>query len=120
MPTHATASVSAADNASRSARSPARSPAAFSDEEADEPDDVPTSPAVRAVSAARRLSRLVFLKVVVSAREDCCWAQVPGGSRAAGCLTTGNEGYDTAPAFSPDSQQLAYLSMASAGCKRSS
>ena len=108
------------DTPRRSARSPARSPAAFSDEEADEPDDVPTSPAVRAVSAARRRSQLAFLKVVVSAREDCCWAQVPGGSRAAGCLTTGNEGYDTAPAFSPDSQQLAYLSMASAGCKRSS
>jgi dipeptidyl aminopeptidase/acylaminoacyl peptidase len=67
------------------------SPAAFSDDEDEDLEDVPSSPAFKAS---------------------------PGGAAddaAAGCLTTGNEGYDTNPVYSPDGHQIAYLSMATPG-----
>jgi len=34
---------------------------------------------------------------------------------AAGCITLGNDGYDTHPAYSPDGLSIAYLSMATPG-----
>jgi dipeptidyl aminopeptidase/acylaminoacyl peptidase len=61
------------------------------DDEDEDLEDVPSSPAYRAS---------------------------PGGAAdntAAGCLTMGNDGYDTNPVYSPCGQQIAYLSMATPG-----
>lgn len=69
------------------------SPAAFSDEDGDEdPEDMPSSPAFRASPSGGSADTAV-----------------------AGCLTLGNEGYDTNPVYSPDGQQIAYLSMVTPG-----
>ena len=69
-----------------------RSPTRHADDEDEDLEDVPSSPAFKAS---------------------------PGGgaahNAAAGCLTTGNDGYDTNPVHSPCGQQIAYLSMATPG-----
>ena len=71
-------------------RRPVSSPIACYDDDEDL-EDVPSSPAFKASPG------------------------ISADDATAGCLTTGNDGYDTNPVYSPCGQQIAYLSMATPG-----
>ena len=79
-------------------RSGPSSPTACSDDE--DLEDVPSSPAFKASPGG-------------AANVHQVSGRLP--HHVAGCLTMGNDGYDLHPVYSPCGQQIAYLSMATAG-----